>query len=77
VQLQSQSLVTVRASISHDSCPQEEDRWIPFASRDYGDLVVVYGLTGRVFTCKKDSPPLHLVAESVVEWLEAYAGSPS
>jgi hypothetical protein len=33
----------------------------------------VSGVTGRVFTCEKDVPPLHFIAGSVVEWLEDYA----
>ena len=49
------------------------DHWIAVASRGYADLVVVSGVTGRVFTCEKDVPPLHLVAPSVVDWLEDYA----
>jgi hypothetical protein len=30
-------------------------------------------VSGRVFTCGKDAPPLHFVAGSVIEWLEGYA----
>jgi cell wall assembly regulator SMI1 len=47
--------------------------WLAVAGRGYADLLVVSGVTGRVFTCRKDSPPLHFVATSIVEWLEAYA----
>jgi len=27
----------------------------------------------RAITARKDSPPLHLVAPSILEWIEAYA----
>lgn len=49
------------------------DSWLAFACRGYADSLIVSGVTGRVFTCEKDSPPLHLVAASILEWLEAYA----
>jgi cell wall assembly regulator SMI1 len=48
------------------------DAWVPFAGRD-SNLLLVSGLTGRVFRCEKDSPPLYLLAPSVVAWAEAYA----
>jgi len=51
----------------------ESDSWVAFAARGY-DSLVVSGVTGRVFTCEKDALPLHWVAESVLEWIEAYAG---
>jgi cell wall assembly regulator SMI1 len=47
--------------------------WLAFAGRGYADLLVVSGVTGRVFTCSKDAPPIHLVASSILEWVEAYA----
>ncbi len=37
------------------------DQWIAFAGRD-SDLLLVSGVTGRVFSCGKDAPPLGLVA---------------
>lgn len=48
------------------------DQWLPFGNRD-SDWLVVSGVTGRVFTCGKDAPPLHLAAPSVRDWLERYA----
>jgi cell wall assembly regulator SMI1 len=48
------------------------DRWLPFAGRD-SDTLAVNCVTGRVFSCGKDVPPLHLVATSVTEWIEQYA----
>ncbi|WP_394840334.1 SMI1/KNR4 family protein [Pendulispora rubella] len=55
--------------------PQEvqSDAWVAFAGRGYADLLVVSASSGRVFSCAKDSPPFHLVAESILDWLEAYA----
>jgi len=50
----------------------ESDHWVPFAGRD-SESLVVSGVTGRVFTCGKDSPPLHLVARSISKWAEQYA----
>jgi cell wall assembly regulator SMI1 len=49
------------------------DAWVAFAGRGYADLLVVSALSGRVFSCTKDSPPLHLVAPSIEAWLSAYA----
>lgn len=46
--------------------------WLPFAGRD-SDTLVVSGVSGRVFTCGKDSPPIHLAAESIAEWFTKYA----
>lgn len=51
----------------------ESDRWVPFAGRGYADTLVVSGVSGAVFTCAKDAPPLHRIAGSLTEWLEAYA----
>ncbi|HSQ64735.1 MAG TPA: SMI1/KNR4 family protein [Polyangiaceae bacterium] len=51
----------------------KSNAWLAIAGRGYADLLVVNGETGRVFTCEKISPPLHLVAESILDWLEAYA----
>lgn len=51
----------------------ESDLWLAIAGRGYADLLVVSGLSDRVFTCEKDSPPLHFVAASIAEWLEGYA----
>lgn len=51
----------------------ESTAWLAFAGRGYADLLVVSGVTGRVFTCGKDSPPLGLLADSVLDWIEAYA----
>jgi cell wall assembly regulator SMI1/predicted DNA-binding WGR domain protein len=48
------------------------DEWIAIAARDSSSTVVSC-VTGRVFACGKDTPPLLLVAESVGEWLEHYA----
>ncbi|AKV04366.1 hypothetical protein AKJ09_11029 [Labilithrix luteola] len=59
------------AGVSNEEA--ESSAWLAFAARGYADLLVVSGVTGRVFTCEKDSPPLHLVASSVLEWIEAYA----
>lgn len=47
------------------------DAWVAIAGRDY-DLLVVSGVSGRVFRCEKDSPPLKLLHESVAAWLTAY-----
>jgi internalin A len=47
-------------------------RWLPFAGRD-SDSLAVSGVTGRVFSCGKDAPPLRLVAASVTDWAEQYA----
>jgi SMI1/KNR4 family protein SUKH-1 len=58
------------AGVSADEI--RSDRWIAFAGRD-SDLMLVSGVSGRVFTCGKDAPPLQLVAGSVVEWAEQYA----
>ncbi|MBL8910043.1 MAG: SMI1/KNR4 family protein [Archangium sp.] len=44
------------------------DDWLPIASADYR-MVVVSGVTGRVFTVEKDAPPLQLTASSVSDWL--------
>ena len=43
-----------------------------FAGRD-SESLVVSAVSGRVFSCGKDSPPLHLIAESVSAWAEKYA----
>ena len=48
------------------------DAWLPFAGRGY-DRLVVSCVSGRVFTCAKDVPPLRYVDDSIVAWLEAYA----
>jgi cell wall assembly regulator SMI1 len=48
--------------------------WLPLAGRD-ASFVVVSTLTGRVFRCGKDAPPLHRAATSVAEWLEQYASA--
>jgi cell wall assembly regulator SMI1 len=58
------------AGVSADEA--QSDRWIPFAGRD-SDLLVVSAISGRVFSCGKDSPPLHLLANSLAEWAETYA----
>ena len=50
----------------------QSNRWVPIAGRDM-DLLVVSGVSGRVFSCEKDAPPLHLVAKSLSEWAEQYA----
>jgi cell wall assembly regulator SMI1 len=52
------------------------DAWLPFAARGQTSLVV-QTLTGRVFAGDLDDPtaPLHLVADSVPQWLAAYADS--
>jgi hypothetical protein len=50
----------------------ESNRWLPFAGRD-SDTLAVNCVTGRVFACGKDAPPLQLVAASVTEWIEQYA----
>ncbi len=54
--------------------PEElaSDRWVPFAGRD-SESLVVSAVSGRVFDCGKDAPPLHVLASSVTEWLERYA----
>jgi cell wall assembly regulator SMI1 len=51
----------------------DSNRWLAFAGRGYADMLVVSGESGRVFTCGKDAPPLHLVATSILDWVEAYA----
>lgn len=48
------------------------DAWLPFAGRGH-DRLVVSCVSGRVFTCEKDVPPLWYVDDSIVAWLEAYA----
>jgi len=50
----------------------QSDLWLPIASRDH-DSIVVSGISGRVFSCRVDSPPLSLLAASVADWLDAYA----
>lgn len=49
------------------------DAWLTIAARGYADSLVVNLLSGRVFTCEKDAPPFHLVAGSILEWIETYA----
>lgn len=51
----------------------ESDEWISIAAQGYADQLIVNVASGRVFTCEKDAPPLHLVAASIAEWLESYA----
>ncbi|MBP9084665.1 MAG: SMI1/KNR4 family protein [Kofleriaceae bacterium] len=50
----------------------KSNHWIPFAGRD-SDLIVVSSVSGHVFTCGKDAPPLHLIANSILQWAEEYA----
>jgi hypothetical protein len=59
------------AGVSKDEATS--DAWLALAGRNYDDLLIVSGVTGRVFTCGKDSPPLHLVAGSILECIEQYA----
>ena len=46
--------------------------WIPIAGID-SDLIVVSAVSGRVFSCENDSPPFHLLAASITEWIETFA----
>ena len=48
-------------------------QWIAFAGRGYADLLVVSGVSGRVFWCGKDAPSLQLRHASITEWVEQYA----
>lgn len=57
-----------------DEAEIASDRWLAIAGRGYADLIVASGVSGRVFRCEKDVPPLHLLAPSIAAWLEAYAG---
>ncbi|MGC4119900.1 MAG: SMI1/KNR4 family protein [Myxococcales bacterium] len=50
----------------------ECERWVPFAGRD-SDLLVVHAVSGRVFACEKDWPPLRLLAGSLSEWWGQFA----
>lgn len=48
------------------------DAWVPFAQLD-SDSLIIHAATGRVFSCGKDAPPIALVADSLVAYLEKYA----
>lgn len=48
------------------------DHWVPVAGRD-SDLILVSGVSGRVFTCGDQLPVVSRLAGSVTEWLEVYA----
>lgn len=50
------------------------DAWLPLANRD-SDSIVVSGVSGRVFTCGKDAPPLELLAPSIGAWITDYANA--
>ena len=47
-------------------------QWVAFAAQG-SELLVVSALSGRVFSCGKDWPPLHLKAGSLAEWFAHYA----
>jgi cell wall assembly regulator SMI1 len=67
-----------RLAKAADLKPEElaSDAWLPIAARDEVSLVVHCG-TGRVFAGEltDDEAPLRLVADSVPQWLAAYADS--
>lgn len=46
--------------------------WVPIAQRDH-DGLAVNTVSGRVFKVSKDSPPLVLVAPSLIAWATGYA----
>lgn len=53
----------------------ESDNWLSFANQGYADQLVVQLDSGRVYICEKDSPPFHLIASTIVNWVEEYASN--